>query len=95
MGRGSLFRCRRADGLQVNAQQVVDLVPGLTPIALLKAEDGDREPPGGWARLDAALDRLLEDRVREHLATGATWDELRLPGWTADEIRAAAEVSRD
>lgn len=77
----------------MTAAQLCDRV-GLAPIDLLRAEEHAQAPACGWAVLESALLAALEERVREALAAGVRWQDMRLPGFSAVEIRAAAETVR-
>lgn len=61
-------------------------------IALLDIEDGRRAPPVSWELLESRMVEALELRVSRELAGGKRWSEIRLHGWSREEIRLAAEA---
>lgn len=87
--RGARIRMRRADGLGLTAGWAATSCGIASPV-WMRAEDGNC-PDIGWERLEETLLVLLEERIRQEIRVGNRWEELVLPGWSAAEIRAAAE----
>lgn len=91
--RGARCRAKRV-ALGLGRESAAWLVGGTRPVGLLlRVEAGEAEPPLGWGVLEGRLLEALEAHVGRELAAGRTWQEIRVPGWSAAEIRAAAEAA--
>jgi hypothetical protein len=86
---GALRRVRRADGLGLAVADVArDAKVG--PVDLLRAEAGEQSLD--WLPVDRALWAALERRVKREVVAGRDWRDLRLAGWTYDQVQTAAEA---
>ena len=91
LDRGARARCRRVDGLGIPSALLAQVLH-LDPVEVLRAEV-EVEPRCGWDPFEEALRRGLVRRVRARLAAGWRWQDLRFAGWSAQEIRDAAEAA--
>lgn len=85
--RGPRFRARRM-GLGVRSDRLG--LPERVVFRMPWVEDGTEDPDCGWDVLDARLAAALEAFVSERMWGGQRWQDIRISGWTALEISAAA-----
>jgi hypothetical protein len=87
---GALRRVRRADGLGLAVAEVAREAK-VAPVDLLRAEAGEQALD--WLAVDRALWAALERRVKREVVAGRDWRDLRLAGWTYDQVQTAAEAT--